>query len=146
MSPEGKSCAMVGLKDCLVLAVDKQRQAKVWNFSYKPEYNNRTIGAGRIYSATALDKVDWQLFERNRLKGLDSFGPQQLQEQGFDIDVQAVADSELVLIKGSWDMMNSMDAFFTSQSGVFAKTQSTNCHPLVIEFLKRYEAGEEIAH
>ncbi|RWU03557.1 hypothetical protein DWB63_10740 [Pseudodesulfovibrio sp. S3] len=80
--------------------------------AYKYETAFQPLGAGRFYSRRCLDKLDAHLFDSSRVRGLDTYGFAALKAMGGRIEYYAVEDGPIVSVKGAWEQLNSLDAFF----------------------------------
>lgn len=76
----------------------------------------QTAGSGRMISSKSLDKVDWQIYSKDKCRGLDGPSEAVLQKSGMRLfDVKGLA--KMLDIKGPWGQMHPL-AFISESKDV----------------------------
>lgn len=81
----------------------------LYQVSYKNEYHTMPLGAGRLYSASYLNKIDWVIFERNFQNQLDDKGYYDVINKDLIVYNPTLDDGCILSIKGNWEAMNDLD-------------------------------------
>lgn len=133
---ENRDIAFVGLPNCYIIAIDKKQEIKMWEFSYLGSECEIPLGGGRVYTKKFLDRIDWQIFAHDLNKQLDNQGYYKAKEAGFEVLTSQMEGTDLLAIKGDWEMMNELGNFFQSTNGQFTKIDASIAPSAVVEFLK----------
>lgn len=80
--------------------------------AYAYETAFQPLGAGRFYARKFMDRVDGYVFDSSLGRGLDNYGFDKVREAGGKVELFTVEDGPLVSVKGDWEQLNSLDAFF----------------------------------
>lgn len=71
------------------------------------------VGSGRVYTKALLDKVNWQIFDKNASRRLDDVG-NYIKKRGYvsrDVDRDGLI---VTAVKGSWGQLNPINRFFNA--------------------------------
>lgn len=95
---------LVGTAKWFIFSSEKE----VYSSTYTQKSKHKTVGAGRMYSRTFLDKVRWNIFDSSLNSGLDRKGELMVKKHKYKIIIMK-KDSYVFSIKGNWDMLHTMD-------------------------------------
>ena len=74
---------------------------------YKGGSVNHPVGGGRMVSRRILDKVDWQIYDTDQSRGLDTYCIQKLwANDGRSLVVNHESGVKILGIKGPWGQLN----------------------------------------
>lgn len=88
----------------------------LWRVAYRNDYHHIPLGAGRIYSAKYLDRINWQIFDRNLDSLLDDKGYYHVLEEELCVYSPTLDDGMVISVKGSWVTMNSLELILAVES------------------------------
>ena len=112
----------------------------VKNALYKVSYNNKShlmpLGAGRIYSAAYLDKINWQIFDRHLEKHLDDKGYYDVINKNLIVYNPTFDDGFVLSIKGEWSAMNNFDYILKFDSINATKVLGNEKNKIIKKFKK----------
>jgi hypothetical protein len=121
---------MVGPRVWYLLDSSKE-EPEIWKIAYKNEHHHMPLGAGRMYTASYLNKVNWKIFDRSLESQLDDKGYYEVLANDLSIYCPTLDDGSLVSIKGSWAAMNPMDLILSADSIMATKiTEEEKTHLL----------------
>lgn len=107
---------LVGSISWMIYNIDK----KLYDLSYNKKVVPILLGGGRLYSKYFLDNCNWNLFEKNKNKHLDSYGYDKVKD--FSGKIGLVSSSEFILsIKGPWEVINSAERILAAKHRIFSK-------------------------
>lgn len=85
---------------------DPESYGALFEFAYSGNVAGHTLGAGRLYDRAFLDRVDWEIYDPELDRGLDSLGTRLV--PGSRIFKASTADGAVLSIKGPWRTLNPM--------------------------------------
>lgn len=107
---------LVGSISWMIYNIDKE----LYDLSYNEKVVPIVLGGGRLYSKYFLDSCDWNLFEKEKNKHLDSYGHNKVKD--FSGKIGLVSSSEFILsIKGPWEVINSAERILAAKHRIFSK-------------------------
>ena len=96
---------VIGNKEWLVLQVLNNENIELIRGSYN---NNREdpVGAGRTITRGLLDRMDWQIYDFNKERSLDSFSFKRMKAQDATVKLLKDPDAVLCSIKSTWSCIS----------------------------------------
>ncbi len=90
--------------------IDSRSQSRgtLWEIAYRNSVA-QPLGAGRVYSARLLDRIDWVLFDETLEVGLDTFGYDQIMDAQAATVLIPASKGVVLSVKGAWQAMESTE-------------------------------------
>lgn len=106
--------AMYGTLEWLVAEVSSELEGRpqIYRCYYKYGHAMMPLGAGRFYTRDFIDRTGGILFESDRDRLLDDRGYYEVRNRGLPIEYYTVADGPVFSLKGPWQQLNPLEAFF----------------------------------
>lgn len=79
---------------------------------YKYDTAFQPVGSGRFYTRSFLDSVQGVIFDSRQQRTLDAYGFFKVWDTGGQVEYYSVEDGPFISVKGEWEQLNSLDAFF----------------------------------
>lgn len=89
----------------------------VYRFDYLP---NIPLGGGRAYSRELLEKIAFKVFDCRKDRHLDDLGYQNVLQK--KVKVKILNEPLIMSVKGSWPVMNPLNAMFNSRNAMLRET------------------------
>ena len=96
----------------LVHSSEARHRPMLLKCGYRYETVFQPLGAGRFYARPFMDAVDGYLFDSSLKRCLDDRGYARIRKAGEKVHFLTVEDGPILSVKGEWEQLNSLDAFF----------------------------------
>ncbi len=113
---EGFGFDLVGVREWFLYDADKNSASarRLWKLAYDLSRKGQNLGAGRLYARSALERLDWRIFDTKLNSSLDRFGYERIMKIGGLIHDVPVDHGGILSLKGSWDAINPTDQLLCS--------------------------------